>query len=832
MRRGAAEFNGMGEVVGGIVIMRFGENALDVIKRVKEKIADASGSLPPGVQLVTTYDRSLLIVRSVDTLKKKLIQELLVVALVIILFLWHFRSALVPIVTLPVAALFSFIPMYYLGVTSNIMSLGGIAIAFGAMVDASIVLVDNVHKRLAQWEQAGQKEPVDNVLLRACQEVGRPLFFSLLVISVSFVPIFALTGQEGRLFKPLALTKNLSMFFAAVLAVTLAPVLIQMLIRPSSKKITGTGITKKIWRFMSAGKIYTEQEHPVSRNLQRWYGPVIDRVLKRKRAVIITAIVMILATIPVFGRLGSEFMPPLNEGDLLYMPTTLPGISIGAATRWLQLQDKLIKSFPEVNTVFGKVGRARTATDPAPLSMVETVIQLKPIKEWPKIYHERWHSSWAPGWLKFLMVPYWPEHRRRTWNELVRALDERLQLPGTTNAWLMPIKTRIDMLTTGIRTPVGIKIFGSDLPTIEKIGEQIESALGSMEGTRSIYAERVSGGYYLDFEIRRESIARYGLTVSDAETIVETAIGGKNITMTVEGRERFPVNVRYPRELRSDLDQLRRVLVPTPRGAHIPIGEIADLKISMGPPSIKDENGMLTGWVFIDLDEDQDIGGYVDVAKKKIAEQVKLPTGYYLSWSGQYEYMQRAKAQLRVVVPVTILIIIVLIFINTRNWIKTGIVLTAMPFAIVGAIWFLWILDYHMSIAVWVGLIAVAGDAAETGVIMLMYLDLAYEERVKAGRMRTWNDLVAAIHEGSVQRIRPTVMFVGTTFLALMPIMWSAAHESGADVMKRIAAPMVGGVFTSFIGVLVVFPVLFALWKWYVEMKEGKRIPKYHEVKQ
>jgi len=743
MRRGAAEFNGMGEAVGGIVVMRFGENALDVIQRVKEKIANVSGSLPPGVELITTYDRSSLIIRSIDTLKKKLSEELLVVALVVILFLWHFRSALVPIITLPVAALFSFIPMYYLGVTSNIMSLGGIAIAFGAMVDASIVLVDNVHKRLAEWDKSGQKEPVDDVLLRACQEVGRPLFFSLLVIAVSFMPIFALTGQEGRLFKPLALTKNLSMFFAAVLAVTLAPVLIQVLIRPSSKKITGTSLTKNIWRFIRAGKIYSEQEHPVSRNLQRWYGPVVDRVLKKKKAVIMIAILMILATIPVFSRLGSEFMPPLNEGDLLYMPTTLPGISIGAATRWLQVQDKLIKSFPEVNTVFGKVGRARTATDSAPLTMVETVVQLKSIKEWPKIYHERWHSGWAPKWLKFFMVPYWPEYRRRTWNELVRAMDERLQLPGTTNAWIMPIKTRIDMLTTGIRTPVGIKIFGADLPTIENIGEQIESALGSMKGTRSIYAERVSGGYYLDFEIRRESIARYGLTVSDAETIVETAIGGKNITMTVEGRERFPVNVRYPRELRSDLDQLRRVLVPTSRGAHIPIGEIADLKISMGPPSIKDENGMLTGWVFIDLDDDQDIGGYVTAAKKKIHEGIKMPAGYYLSWSGQFEYMERAKAKLRVVVPVTILLIIILIFINTGNWIKTGIVLTAMPCAAVGAIWFLWILDYNMSIAVWVGLIAVAGDAAETGVIMLMYLDLAYEDRVKKGRMRTWNDLVS-----------------------------------------------------------------------------------------
>ncbi len=633
------------------------------------------------------------------------------------------------------------------------------------------------------------------------------------MIAVSFIPIFALTGQEGRLFKPLALTKNFAMFFAAVLAVTLAPALIQILIRPGRALKEGVTRGEKLKRWLLAGKIYSERQHPVSRWLQRSYGPIIDWMLAHRKGVVWVAFLSVLAIAPIHARLGSEFMPPLNEGDILYMPTTLPGISIEEAKRWLQIQDKLIKTFPEVETVFGKIGRARTPTDPAPLSMVETTIQLKPMKQWPKIYHQRWYSSWAPDWLKYFLRVQWPEHKRRSWEELIAVLDAKVQLPGTTNAWIMPIKTRIDMLTTGIRTPIGIKVFGPDLNTIEKIGQHIEGLLPQLKGTRSVYSERVTGGYYLDFDIRREAIARYGLTVSDAETIVETAIGGKNITMTIEGRERYPVNIRYPRELRSDLDQLGRVLVPTPMGAHIPIQEIAELKLSQGAPAIKDENGMLTGWVFIDITERQDIGSYVKAAKELIAKQIKLPTGYFLAWSGQFEYMERAKKRLLLVVPLTLFIILILIFINTGSWAKTGIVLLAVPFSLVGAFVLLWVLDYNMSIAVWVGLIALAGDSAETGVIMLLYLDLAYEDRVKAGKMNSWADLRAAIHEGATQRIRPVLMFVGTTFMALLPIMWAATHESGADVMKRIAAPMVGGVFTALISVLVVYPVIFALWK-------------------
>ncbi|MBI4209706.1 MAG: efflux RND transporter permease subunit [Deltaproteobacteria bacterium] len=813
MRRGAAELNGMGEVVGGVVVMRFGENAYDVIERVKTKLKEVEPSFPKGVKLVTTYDRSGLIERSIHTLQKKLLEEMLVVALVILLFLWHFRSSLVPILSLPIAVLLSFIPMYYLGVTSNIMSLGGIAIAIGAMVDAAIILVENAHKRLEEWKEHGEKEPLFDVLLHACQEVGRPIFFSLLVIAVSFMPIFALTGQEGRLFKPLAFTKNFSIFFAALLAITLAPALIQILLRPGKERELRPRWLSKIYNFVVAGKIHKEENHPVSKSLFRIYAPILNWILENRKTVIVIMALMILTIFPLYSRLGSEFMPPLNEGDLLYMPTTLPGISVEEAKKWLQIQDKLIKTFPEVNTVFGKIGQARTATDPAPFEMVETVVQLQPMRQWPKIDHERWYSSWMPDRLKFPFRWIWPEQKRRSWEELVQALNQTLQLPGTSNAWVMPIKTRIDMLTTGIRTPVGIKIFGPDLATIQKIGEHIEGVLPQVEGTRSVFSERVTGGYYLDFKLRRESIARYGLTIGDAEEIIETAIGGMEIATTIEGRERYTVNVRYPRELRSDLNQLRRVLVPLPSGAQIPIGEIADLEITMGPPSLRDENGMLTGWVFIDIFEDRDIGGYVEEAKALISSEVELSAGYYLSWSGQFEYMERAKQRLLVVVPVTLLLIALLLYMNTGSGIKTGIVLLAVPFSLIGAFGILWILGYNVSVAVWVGIIALAGVDAETGVVMLLYLDLAYEQWVKKGKMQNWEDLKEAIHHGAVQRLRPKLMTVGALFMGLLPIMWAPIHESGADMMKRIAAPMVGGILTSFIGELLVYPAIFAIWK-------------------
>ncbi len=814
MRRGAAEFDGKGEAVGGVVVMRFGENALKVIDRIKKKIEEVKSALPPGVELIPVYDRSKLIHRSIDTLKRKLFEEMLVVSLVIIIFLWHFRSALVPIITLPLAVLFAFIPMFHQHLTSNIMSLGGIAIAIGAMVDASIIMVENAHKRLEEWEREGRKEKLADVILHATQEVGRPVFFSLLVIAVSFMPIFTLQAQEGRLFKPLAFTKNYSMFFAAILAITLVPVLMQVFLRP----VKGLRI-KPRWlstftNFFIAGTIHSEDKHPISRFLFSVYQPVLRFVLDWRKTTIGVSVILVILTIPVYLRLGSEFMPPLNEGDILYMPTTLPGISIGKARQWLQIQDKIIKTFPEVETVFGKIGRARTPTDPAPLSMVETIAQLKPHAEWPLVEHRRWYSGWAPAWLKPLLGLIWPEMKRRSWERLINDLDSAMRIPGTTNAWTMPIKTRIDMLTTGIRTPVGIKIFGPDLNVIQRIGERIEATLPQIQGTRSVFAERVTGGYFIDFEIKRAQIARYGLTIEEVETVIETAIGGKNIGMTIEGRERYPINVRYGRELRDDLDKLNRVLVATPTGAQIPMAQLAEIKFVTGPPVIKDENGMLTGWIYIDIFGDRDIGSYVREAKALLKEKIELPAGYYLNWSGQFEYMERARKRLQLVLPLTLLVIFVLIYVNTRSVVETGIVMLAVPFSLIGAFWLLYILDYNMSIAVWVGIIALAGVDAETGVVMLLYLNLAYERMKSQGRMRTLPDLEEAVMDGAVRRVRPKLMAVLTTALGLLPIMWAGTHEAGADVMKRIAAPMVGGIFTSFILVLLVYPAIYVVWKW------------------
>ncbi|MDE2491626.1 MAG: efflux RND transporter permease subunit [Elusimicrobia bacterium] len=802
MRRGAAELDGQGEVVGGIVVVRYGENVLKVIDAVKKKLAETRSGLPPGVKIVTTYDRSDLIERSVATLREKLIEELLIVSLVIVVFLWHFRSALVPILALPVAALLAFIPMQRLGMSANIMSLGGIAIAIGAMVDAAVIMVENAHKRLEEWQAAGEPGPREDVILRATQEVGRPIFFSLLVIAVSFLPVFTLEAQEGRLFKPLAYTKTFSMSFAAVLAVTLVPVLMQILLRPARELRLKPAWLSRLANFVWAGKIHPEEKHPISRALFRIYEPVLRWTLERRRAAIAAAAVLVLATIPVFRHLGSEFMPPLNEGDILYMPSTLPGISIEAAKNWLQRQDEVLKSFPEVEHAFGKVGRARTATDPAPLSMVETVVKLKPMDDWPKVAVR--HR---------LLGLSWTTHRRRTWDELIAAMDAALKLPGTTNAWTMPIKTRLDMLTTGIRTPVGIKIFGPDLTEIQKIGERIEAVLPKVPGTRSVYAERTTGGYYLDFTVRRAEAARYGLTVGDVEDVVETAIGGMNVTTTVEGRERYPVNVRYARDYRDDLNRLERVLVPTPTGAQVPIVQLADIRVSTGPPMIKDEDGMLTGWVYVDLAPGRDIGGYVAQAKALVARDVRLPSGYTLEWSGQFEYMQRAEKRLMLVLPLTFLILFVLLYVNTGSLVETGIVFLAVPFSLVGAMWLLFLLHYNLSVAVWVGIIALAGVDAETGVIMLLYLNLAYDEWVRKGRMKTLADLEEAVVHGAVKRIRPKMMTVLCLFMGLLPIMWAPAAEAGADVMKRIAAPMVGGIFTSFVLELLIYPAIFTVWR-------------------
>ncbi len=815
IRRGIAELDGEGETVGGIVIMRYGENALKVIERVKARLAEIERSLPEGVKIVTTYDRSELILRSIATLKRTLVEELAIVSVVILIFLWHIPSALIPIITIPIAVLLSFIPMYAMKITANIMSLGGIAIAIGAMVDAAIVVVEQTHKRLEQWEAAGRPGDFRDVVIRAVKEVGRPSFFTLLVIAVSFMPVFALEAQEGRLFKPLAFTKNFAMAIAAVLAITLDPA-----IRLSFTHMREfTFRPRALCRLANAilvGKIHSEEKHPISRLLMRLYHPVVEWALRHPWTTIASAVLVILLTIPAFLRLGSEFMPPLDEGVLLYMPTTLPGISVTEAQRLLQVQDKILKSFPEVERVFGKAGRAETATDPAPFSMIETVIVLKPPDQWPK--KPRWYSDWAPEWLQDLLRRIWPD--RKTTEELIYdpgGLNEALQFPGVVNAWTMPIKARIDMLTTGVRTPVGIKILGHDLTTIQELGQRIEGVLREVPGTTSVFAERTAGGYFLDFVLKREELARYGLTVEEAQMVIMSAIGGENITTTVEGRERYPVNVRYLRDYRSTLDRLSRVLVPTPHGAQIPLAHVAEIKLLSGPGMIRDENGRLSGYVYVDV-SGRDIGGYVEEAKRIVQEKVPLPPGYTLVWSGQYEYMQRVKERLKLVVPITLLIIFLLLYFNTRSTAKTMIVLLAVPFSAVGAIWFLYLLDYNLSVAVWVGLIALLGVDAETGVFMLLYLDLAYEEMRSQGLMRTREHLREAIHHGAVKRLRPKFMTVATTFIALLPIMWSTG--TGADAMKRIAAPMIGGILTSFIMELVVYPAIYFVWRWHFHVRK------------
>lgn len=823
IRRGVGELDGEGETVGGIVVMRFGEDAQKVIKRVLTKIDEIRPSLPPGVQIVTTYDRSALIDRSIETLKGTLIEELVIVSLVILIFLWHIPSALVPIITIPVTVIISFIPMYAMGVTANIMSLGGIAVAIGAMVDAAIVVVEQTHKKLEHWDAEGRQGSYKDVVISAVKEVGGPSFFALLVIAVSFLPVFTLEGQEGRLFKPLAYTKNLSMAIAAFLAITLDPAIRLLFTHMDPYKFRPRFLAK-IVNAVLVGKIQSEENHPISRPLMKLYHPICELVLRFKWLTVAAAILAVVLTIPVFEKLGSEFMPPLNEGVLLYMPTTLPGISIADATQLLQTQDKMLKSFPEVERVFGKAGRAETATDPAPLSMAETVVVLKPESEWPKV--PRWYSSWAPEWLKNIFRRAWPDHK--SIDELVYGpggYNERLQFPGVPNIWTMPIRNRVEMLTTGIRTPVGIKIMGSDLTKIEEIGQHIEYALKDLQGTTSVFAERTAGGYFLDINLRRDELARYGLTIDQAQGVVMTAIGGENITTTVEGRERYPVNIRYQRDFRGDLQKLERVFVPTSNGAQIPLAQVADISLTTGPGMIRDENGRLAGYVTIDV-SGRDIGSYVEEAKRIVAEKVQIPVGYALVWSGQYEAMARVRDRLGIVLPITIFLIFLLLYINTRSIVKTVIILLAVPFSAIGAIWFIYFLGYNMSIAVWVGLIALMGVDAETGMFMLLYLDFAFEEAKKKGLMRSWPDLKEAILHGAVKRLRPKVMTVGVMFTGLIPIMWSTG--SGADVMKRIAAPMIGGIFTSFVLELAVYPAIYAIWKWHFEVKRhggGQRLP-------
>jgi Cu(I)/Ag(I) efflux system membrane protein CusA/SilA len=812
IRRGVADWNGTGDTVAGIVVMRQGENALDVIERVKQKLKDIEPGMPPGVKVVTAYDRSDLILRSIENLKHTLTEELIIVAIVILIFLWHFPSAMIPIITIPVAVIIAFIPMKMMGLTSNIMSLGGIAIAVGAMVDAAIVVVEQTHKKLEEWERTGRKEDYHTVVVNAVKEVGGPSFFALLVIAVSFLPVLTLEAQEGRLFKPLAYTKNFSMIIAAVLAITLDPAMRLVFTHMKNFEFRPRWLARATSAVL-VGKIHSEERHPISRILIKVYEPVCAWSLRWKWFVIAGAVATVILTFPVFEKLGSEFMPPLDEGSLLYMPSTLPGISVAEAQKLLQTQDRIIKSFPEVDTVLGKSGRAETSTDPAPFSMMETVINLKPHQGWRKV--NTWYDSWAPKWLRPVLGRITPDHIST--EQLVEEMNQALKLPGTSNAWTMPIKARVDMLTTGIRTPVGIKIYGADIKKIEELGTQIESILPKVQGTRSVFSERTSGGYFLDFNWKRDELARYGLTIDAVQDVVMSAVGGENVTTTVEGRERYPVNVRYMRDYRSDINTLKRVLVSTMDGqTQVPLSQLADIKFVSGPAMLRDENGMLNGYVYVDV-AGRDIGSYVAAAKEAI-RGVKLPPGYTFVWSGQFEAMQRVRERLKIVLPVTLFLVLMLLYLNTKSMAKTMIIVLAVPFSAVGAIWFLYLLGYNMSIGVWVGLIALLGVDAETGVFMLLYLDIAYDEARKAGRLRSLTDLQAVIMHGAVKRIRPKFMTVAVMFMGLIPIMWSTG--AGADVMRRIAAPMIGGIFTSFILELVVYPAIYEVWKWNFEVKK------------
>jgi Cu(I)/Ag(I) efflux system membrane protein CusA/SilA len=751
-RRGLAELDGQGETVGGVVIARAGQNALEVIDAVKARLEELKPTLPPGLEVVTTYDRAPLIRGSISTLRHTLVEEMIVVALVILLFLLHFRSTLVPVLLLPVAVLLAFIPMKQMGLTANIMSLGGIAIAIGAMVDAAIIVVENVHKRLEEWERLQSVEPRAAVVLRALQEVGRPIFFSLLVITVAFLPVFTLQGTEGRLFAPLAYTKTFSMAFAALLSVTLVPAVAATFIR---------------------GRIRHEDRNPISRALGYVYGPVCRFALRHRWAVIIAAIALVAVTVPVARALSSEFMPALNEGTLLYMPTSVPGMSDASAGDVLQRQDQVLRSFPEVKTVFGKAGRFDTPTDPAPLSMFETIVTLEPgVKDF---------------------------------DALVRKLDSAMQFTGMPNIWWMPIQTRTEMLATGVRSPLGVLVLGPDTKEIDRIGGEVERALRSVPGTRSAFAERIGGGYFLDFDVDRGAAARFGLNVGDVEDAVETAVGGLTVSTTVEGRERYPVTVRYARDFRSDLQALRRVRVATMDGSQIGLGQVSGLKLRTGPSMLRDENGQLAGYVFADTA--RPIDDYVNDARRAVSDKVQLPPGYRLEWAGQYRYLERAKARLLLVVPLTLFVIFLLLYFNSKSAVEALLVMLAVPFSLVGAFWLLWLLGYSLSVAVWVGIIALAGLDAETGIIMLLYLDLAWRER----KPRDEAEAREAIFHGAVKRIRPKMMTVATILVGLLPVLWS--QGVGADVMKRIAAPMVGGVVTSGILELIVYPALYFVWK-------------------
>jgi copper/silver efflux system protein len=806
IRRGAADLDGTGEVVSGIVVMRQGSNALDVIDRVKTRLKEIEPGMPEGVKVVPIYDRSELIRRSISNARSTLIEVILTVLIIILIFLWHFPSAVIPVVTIPVAILLTFIPLGYAGVSLNIMSLAGLAIACGELVDAAIVVVEQTHKKLEIYERSGQPFRYDEVILEAVKEVAGPTFFALLVIAVAFLPVLVLEGQEGKLFRPLAYTKNFAMLVAAVLALTLDPALRLLLVRkPHTLGLEQSRIRTFFGSFLG-GKIQPEEKHPITGPLMRLYDPVVRWTLRWKTQVIAGALALVVLTVPLFWLLGSEFMPPLEEGSLLYMPTTMPGISIGESQRLLQATDSILKTFPEVDHVLGKTGRADTATDPAPLSMLETVVVLKPHSAWPRTH--TWYSSWAPNFMLPLLRHITPDHISE--QELISEMNKSLKIPGLSNYWTMPIRGRIEMLTTGIRTPVGLKIQGGDVHQIQEIGRKVEGVLSGLPGTRSVFAERTGDGYFLDVTWDRSALASFGLSVEEAQNALSTAVGGDNVSMTVEGRERYPINVRYKRDFRSDLEALGKVLVPVGGDKQIPIAELATIRMLNGPAMIRNEDGLLTGYVFVDV-AGQAPGDYVEQAKGELRKKLQLPAGYSVLWSGQYESAERVRQRLMLVVPVTVAIILFLLYVNTRSMAKTAIITLAVPFSAVGALWMVYLLGYNMSIAVWVGIIALLGIDAETGVFMLLYLDLAYEKAKREHARLTRGQLYEAIVEGAAKRLRPKFMTFATMSVGLIPILWSTG--TGSEIMKRIAAPMVGGIVTSFILELLVYPAIYAFWR-------------------
>lgn len=812
MRRGITDFDGLGDTVGGVIVMRQGEDAPAVISRVKEKITEIQKALPQGVKIKSVYDRADLIERAIETLTGTLFEELIIVSLIILLFLWHIPSAIVPIVTIPISVLLAFIPLYWIGQSSNIMSLSGIAISIGVLVDGAIVEVENAYRKIQHWNENGRKGDFFQVRLEALMEVGPSVFFSLLVIAIAFIPIFTLVDQEGRLFRPLALSKNLTMAIAAILAITLDPA-IRMLFARADHFQSKNKWLNKIGNSLFVGTYYSEHKHPISKRLFAIYEPAIHWVLEHKRKTLACAVLAMLTIIPGFLMLGSEFMPTLHEGSLLYMPTALPGISTSEAQRVLTTQDQILKSFPEVESVFGKAGRADTSTDTAPLSMVETTIVLKDKSQWRK--NTRWYSS-LPIFFKAPFNRIWPE----TISEevLIEEMNQKLTFLGMPNIWTMPIKNRIDMLSTGIRSPIGVKIFGSDLKVIQTIGENIEKEIKTLEGTRAVIAERIAGGYFLDVDFDREKLKYYGLALKDAQDQAMAAVGGENVSQILASRERYPVQVRLAPSFRQDISAINRVLITTPTGAQIPLNSFAQVRFKDGPSMIRDENASLVGYVYIDLDSTKvNIGEFVKKAKKAVSEKVTVPEGYIIAWSGQFENMERVKERLKVVIPLTLILIIFLLFFNTKSWTKTAIVILAVPFSMIGAVWFLVFLGYNLSIAAWVGMIALLGLDAETGVFMLLYLDISFSDRVKNNQMNSLEDLKQAVIEGAVHRVRPKLMTVAALFLGLVPIMWSLG--AGSDVMKRIAAPMIGGLATSFLLELLIYPVIYFIWKAHSHLK-------------